>query len=273
MCVGVELAHFLSPLRYPGSKRRMAERIVSFVARYDFDTFIEPFAGGAYIGLVLLRSGLAKKLVIGDKDELVAAFWEALFFHTDDLIDLIERTPIDVPTWMKIRDSQPTSLIDKAFKCLYLNRTSYSGVLKGGVLGGYEQKSRYKIDCRFDRPKIVKRIQELVKLRDMVEVYHCSYEDLAKKSFTKPFFYFDPPYYQKGNLLYNHYFKPHDHIRLRNFLATLEAGWLLSYDYHPKIEELYEGYHIARYTSYHSATKRSQRPKKMELLIAKTPLF
>ncbi len=271
--MGVELAHLQSPLRYPGSKRRMAERIVSFVVQYDFDTFIEPFAGGAYISLLLAKSGLAKRIMLADLDELVAAFWQGLFFHTDDLIDLIDRTPIDVPTWIKIRESQPTNLIGKAFKCLYLNRTSYSGVLKGGVLGGYEQKGRYKIDCRFDKPKIIKRIQELSKLRDMAEVYHCSYENLAKKSFAKPFFYFDPPYYQKGNLLYNHYFKPHDHIRLRDFLATLKAPWLLSYDCHPKIEELYEGYQIIKYTSYHSTTKKSQRPRKIELLIANKPLL
>ena len=270
--MGAKLTHFLSPLRYPGSKKRMADKIASIVTDYEFDTFVEPFAGGAYISLVLAKSGLAKRIVLADIDELVAAFWQALFFHTDDLIDLIERTPIDVPTWIKIRDSQPTTLIDKAFKCLYLNRTNYSGVLKGGVLGGYAQKSRYKIDCRFDKPKIIKRIQDLAKLCDMVEVYHCSYEDLAKKSLAKPFFYFDPPYYQKGNLLYNHYFGQEDHIKLKAFLAKLKSPWLLSYDYHPDIEELYRDHRIIRHHSYHSATQKSQRAKKMELLILNTQI-
>jgi hypothetical protein len=42
---------------------------------------------------------------------------------------------------------------DIAVKCLFLNRTTFSGILHGraGPMGGRKQQSDYKIDCRFNK--------------------------------------------------------------------------------------------------------------------------
>ena len=58
---------------------------------------------------------------------------------------------------------------------------------------------------------------------------------------TKCFFYLDPPFYHKADSLYGYYFDEKDHVDLRNYLNTLDAPWMLSYDDAPEIRALYQG--------------------------------
>lgn len=48
-----------------------------------------------------------------------------------------------------------------AFACLFLNRTSFNGTLhwRAGPIGGKEQTSKYAIDCRFPRERLVQRLR------------------------------------------------------------------------------------------------------------------
>ncbi len=263
----------MSPLRYPGSKKRLAPLIVDIVRRHDFDLFVEPFAGGAYIGLFMAKNNLAKKVVLGESDPLVASFWKALFGQNRQLAQRVRELEISIGEWRRIREWRPETTLDKAIKCLYLNRTNYSGILKAGPLGGKGQSGPYDIGCRFDKEKIARRIEALGSLGERVEVIRADYrETLAKTEGQKRFIYLDPPYYEKGHLLYNDYFGQNDHIELRDVLARIEDAWLLSYDEAPDIKRFYEGFPMESFALYHSATKLCDRPKKRELLISNRPL-
>src|SRR5690606_17733209 len=48
-----------------------------------------------------------------------------------------------------------------ALKCLFLNRTTFSGILHGsaGPIGGRSQRSRYDIACRFPLEGLAQRIR------------------------------------------------------------------------------------------------------------------
>ena len=52
-------------------------------------------------------------------------------------------------------------------------------------------------------------------------------------------YYLDPPFYDKGSRLYRLPFCQADHERLAELLAGLVQPWVLSYDYHPEIVDLY----------------------------------
>ena len=54
----------------------------------------------------------------------------------------------------------------------FLNRTNRSGILNAGPIGGMEQKGNYKIDARFNKTDLIKRIQQVVKYRDKIVVYN-----------------------------------------------------------------------------------------------------
>lgn len=87
-------ASILSPLRYPGSKRRFGGyvRRALELSGLKPEIFVEPFAGGASVALQLLNDGLVEKIGLIDRDPLVAAFWETVFFDTNWLGHITIRT-------------------------------------------------------------------------------------------------------------------------------------------------------------------------------------
>ena len=84
--------HFLSPLRYPGSKRRLASYVSQALELNDLhpQLYVEPFVGGASVALQLIFDGLVEQAILIDLDPLIANFWKAVFFDTEWLIEQIE---------------------------------------------------------------------------------------------------------------------------------------------------------------------------------------
>ena len=54
--------------------------------------------------------------------------------------------------------------------------------------------------------------------------------------------YLDPPYIEKGPELYQFSFTEDDHRRLARVLRRESRPWLLSYDRHPLVDDLYRGW-------------------------------
>lgn len=61
----------LSPLRYPGGKRRLVPYIAAALVANDLrpDLFVEPYAGGASVALELARTGFVDKIVLAERAE------------------------------------------------------------------------------------------------------------------------------------------------------------------------------------------------------------
>src|SRR6187399_2470570 len=121
----------VSPLRYPGAKRWMAPYIARSIDRNDLlpELFVEPFAGGASVSLAQLASGLVRQVVLNDADPMIAAFWQTVFFDTQWLVSKVLETEVTLEEWKRQKSANPSSVRGLAFKCLFLNRTSFSGVL------------------------------------------------------------------------------------------------------------------------------------------------
>ena len=137
----------VSPLRYPGAKRWMSGYISRSIAHNDFypELFVEPFAGGASVSLALLHCNLVERIALVDRDPLVSSFWHTAFFDTEWLLDQIWKTEITVEKWERLRRQTPTSVRQRAFKCLYLNRTSFSGVLAPSAVPYRRQNSGIEV--------------------------------------------------------------------------------------------------------------------------------
>lgn len=247
----------LSPLRYPGSKRKLANFIAKSISLNNLNPFlyVEPFAGGASVALHLLNQGAVEKVGLIDKDPLIASLWKAVFFHTDWLINQISTIDISVEKWEEIHSLNATTIKEQAIKGLYLNRTNYSGIIRPevGPLGGKKQKSDYKIDCRFPRKTLISRIKKIASFRNQIEfVWQVSWDvglDRIKEKQSggiwpegkeSIFFYLDPPFFHKADKLYNNYFFIEDHIKLKNSLVDLDHPWVLSYDDVEQAKKLYE---------------------------------
>ncbi|KKM78835.1 hypothetical protein LCGC14_1356020 [marine sediment metagenome] len=116
--------------------------------------------------------------------------------------------------------------------------------MAGGPLGGEDQESEYKIDCRWNPDKIKKDIYKYNKLFAKINLegnkcYNLDFEEVIDMIMGKTFLYLDPPYYEKGPELYQYNFNDTEHIRLMKVLKKIKCPWLLSYDDVEIIRELY----------------------------------
>ncbi len=247
----------ISPLRYPGSKRRLVDYISEALKTNAIkpSLYVEPFVGGGSVAINLLKNNLIEKAILVDIDPWITSFWQTVFFDTDWLIEQIKTIEVTLENWYKFKNKNPSTVRDQALTCLFLNRTSFSGILeeRAGPIGGKKQGSDYPIDCRFTdttRKTIIKRIKQISQSAGQIHgIWSCSWSEafqrlrLEQKENKLPtkdlFVYLDPPFFEEAEALYRYYFNEEDHKALRDFLLTLEDKWLLSYDSADQVEVLY----------------------------------
>lgn len=253
-----------SPLRYPGGKGKLAPFMGLMINKMNIQngTYIEPFAGGAGVALMLLMEGYVDNIVINDYDKAIYSVWKAIISEPENLVDRIMQTPVNIDEWKrqkKIYTVQNKKYsLDLAFATFFLNRTNRSGILKGGPIGGFEQAGNYGIDARYNAERLVERIRAIVEYKKHIKVYNKEIvsfienvlPDYEQNSLT----YFDPPYFNKGPELYKNFFDKEDHVKIAELILNKVPGnWIITYDDTPKIIELYKQQCIRRYDLNYSA--------------------
>jgi len=254
--------------RYPGGKsklkKKIAPMIISYIYRdedYRSCCYIEPFLGGGSVGRGLFDR--IHKLAINDFDIGVAAFWDTVINNPDELCDLVGNFKPTTEDFYKfksiflqdnLRDmvliKNKYSLPYLGFMKMALHQISYSGlgVKSGSPLGGINQASAYKIDCRWSPKYLENNIWKLHKKLKNKDIFgktcfhddFCVFIDNVLEQSDHNFIYLDPPYYEKGPELYQFSFDVDDHNRLAEKLKTVNCPWLLSYDCSEEIREIYD---------------------------------
>ena len=167
-----------SPLRYPGGKAKIVNFMKNFIElNYDEKpVYVEPYAGGASVALSLLIDGYAKKIYINDSDFGIYCFWKSILEHTEEFIKCIAATPITIDTWeiqkQKYNNMENYSILDIGFATFFLNRCNYSGVIKGGPIGGKAQLGEWKIDARFNKNELIERIYKIAEYKKVIKLYN-----------------------------------------------------------------------------------------------------
>jgi DNA adenine methylase len=162
---------------------------------------------------------------------------------------------VSVPAWKRhrtiyqrnLKDRQDSD-IDVAFATLFLNRCCRSGIFfNGGPIGGYDQTGNYKIDVRFSRAELIRRIEHIAAYRGRIHVYNlsataflCRLPSISPGPLDRTIAYLDPPYFEQGQSLYTFSFDMDDHASLAKYINYQTAfRWIVSYDDHTEIRTLY----------------------------------
>src|SRR5688500_14936336 len=121
--------HFLSPLRYPGGKRKLANfiRLLYYENNLLDGEYAELYAGGASVALSLLYGEFVTRVHINDIDPAVAAFWSVTLESTEELIKRIRDVAVNVTEWERqrsVQESKAPDPVDLAFSTFFLNRTN-----------------------------------------------------------------------------------------------------------------------------------------------------
>jgi len=235
-----------SLLRYPGGKSRgpLNKQIVSHISEtYDGGKFGELFFGGGGITLSLIKYGIIDNVTICEKDPALYRMWGRVMFRPHCLINAIEKVVPSVELFVEAK-SRVLNGHGTAIDFIVVNRLSHGGRgVMAGPQGGYEQKGKYKIDCRWNPAalsKAVLQLNEILRSVD-VELVHGSYDECGDFDYL----YMDPPYLEVGRGLYQHSFEIEDHLTLRSYLST-QPAWLLSYNNHPNVWDMYGDYNIVQ---------------------------
>ncbi len=256
---------FLSPLRYPGGKSKVSDFVQCLIKGNALQggTYVEPYVGGGSVALSLLFNEFVQDIYINDKDISIYAFWHSVLYQADELCKLIKDTSINIDTWHKLKEYQSNKtnvdLLNLGFSTFFLNRTNRSGILKAGVIGGFDQIGNYKIDARFNKEVLIKRIQ---RISDYANRIHLTNEDavvlikqLNEKLPNNTLFYLDPPYYVKGKGLYMNYYNDKDHQDIANVINNIgNQKWIISYDNVDFIATLYSRFRQRTFELNYSAS-------------------
>ncbi|MEN8991926.1 DNA adenine methylase [Avibacterium paragallinarum] len=253
---------FNTPLRYPGGKGRFAPFVRDLMEINQLSgDYLEPYAGGAAVALDLLFNNYCKNIHINDFDVAVFNFWNSVTKNTECFLKLLNDTPITIDEWhlqkKVLANPQDFTQLEHGFAAFFLNRTNRSGILKGGVIGGKNQDGNYKLDARFHKENLSKRIEKIGKFSDRIKVYNEDALDLLKNVDSilpsNSLIYLDPPYYVKGQGLYRNFYVHEDHEKIREALDKVKTKWIVSYDNCPEIKEIYNGYRQEDYELNYSA--------------------
>ena len=209
------------------------------------------------------------RIIINDKDRSIYAFWYSVLYDTDRLCKLIEETPVTMETWWEQRTFQSvekketTDLLTLGFSTFFMNRTNRSGIIKAGVIGGFDQRGNYKIDARYRKEDLIARIRRIASYADRIELHHEDAVDFVKHIVQvlpqNTILYLDPPYYKKGRGLYMNYYEDADHEKIRDVITNVDTfRWVVSYDNSLFIKELYHSFRSQEFYLNYSANNNGK---------------
>ncbi len=243
-------SRFASPLRYPGGKGRLGPWFASILEHNDLTGgwFVEPYAGGAGVALYLLTQGYVEHIVLNDADPFIYAFWHSVVNYPDAFVEKIRETPVTMESrayfQSVLQHPASDSSLEKGFAAFFLNRTSRSGILTGGVIGGNDQTGSYKIDARFNKENLISRVEAIGRMHKHITVLGTDalsvVADLSPSFPENTTIFMDPPYYVQGSRLYRKHYQTTQHAEIARCVQYWDKPILITYDDVHEIRELYK---------------------------------
>ena len=222
-----------SPFRYPGGKFYARKLILDMLPPHT--GYCEPFAGGASIFFAKESSDHS---ILNDLDTGVINALSQIRDEVEGLIDLLDGIPASkaLHSYYKA-EYQPSTDLERAFRWYYLNRTSYSGIMRSeNCFWGYGDKYSMRPE---NWPPHLRTVSD--KLQG-VTLTALDFEQVIDGLPDGYFVFVDPPYFNADqHKFYNCTFDLRDHERLASCLQR-NAGrllFLLTYDDHPTVRSLY----------------------------------
>ena len=223
-----------SPFRYPGGKFYARRLILDLLPEHH--SYCEPFAGG---GSIFFAKEKVQPSILNDLDEEVINTLIQIRDNVEDLIALLHGKPAskDLHSYFK-NQYKPDTDLERAFRWYYLNRTSYSGIMRReNCYWGYGPKYSMRPE---NWPPHLRTVSD--KLQG-VELTSLDFEEVIDGLPDGFFMFVDPPYFDADQRkFYTCVFDLHDHLRLAECLKRNSARlkFLLTYDDHEDVRRMYD---------------------------------
>ncbi len=263
-----------SPFRYPGGKTWLVPRIRQWLlSNPKPHKLVEPFAGGAIIGLTAAFEALAEQVVLVEKDEQVASVWQTLINDADGarwLAEQIVAFRLSPETAKEILSNTATSHRERAFQTIIQNRVSHGGILAPGAGLLKNGENGKGILSRWYPQTLAKRIIKIGEIRERIQFIEGDGLDVIRK-FRENIhvaFFVDPPYTASTKKAGSRLYKYHqlDHEQLFHEMSLVKGDFLMTYDDADEVRALAYKF---RFETRAIAMSNTHHAKLYELLIGR----
>jgi len=178
------------PFNYYGCKTCVVVDLLKDIIKYNFDVFIEAFAGSAEVSYHLMEyyknKGIKKTFIINDINNFVYNLHYYLYFHNGLLYDNLKQ--LTKPEYLNLEDKKNKNTLELIL--LYINQRFPDYYVKN-------KRNLYLLKSYFKKDKI-KYIKELMDYHDVV-FFNLDYKLLLDNIIylyndKNIVVYFDPPY-------------------------------------------------------------------------------
>jgi DNA adenine methylase len=185
-------------------------------------------------------------------------FWRYIKYHPEAFHKELEQYMASRELFKEMIEQKPRTDLERAVLFYYKLSCSFGGLSRSFALRGGSN-----IIPLFNEEKVRKASERLKN----VVIDNLSFEKIITKydrDFT--FFYVDPPYYDKEDVYDRDSIDVFtQHKELRKLLGKVKGKWLLSYNDHPQVREMYKDYDIQEAETLYSLSGKTI--PKTEILI------
>lgn len=181
---------------YQGSKRKLAQQIISYIPE-NINSIFEPFAGSAAITLAAAANNKAKKFVISDKLESLSNLWMMIVNDPHSLIEeysLMWREQLSDPAtyYMQIRSNYNETKSPSAL--LYLIARCVKNSIRFNGSGDFNQGADNR-RLGLKPEKLAREVLLAAKLlKNRITIRSGDFRDILKLANKNDLVYMDPPW-------------------------------------------------------------------------------
>jgi DNA adenine methylase len=234
-----------SPFRYPGGKTWLVPQVRRWLNSLSPKPplLVEPFAGGAIIGLTVAFENLAERVLLVELDEKVGSVWHTIF---DGEAEWLANRLLGFKMCRENLEEELKKAVDSsretAFQTILRNRTNHGGIMAPGaglIKNGENGKG---VASRWYPDTLAGRIREIARIRERVDFVQRDGVEIIREFTEEPnvAFFIDPPYTAAGKKagmrLYSHNLI--DHEELFTLAESIRGSFLMTYDNAAGVREM-----------------------------------
>jgi DNA adenine methylase len=272
--VNVASVSHRSPFRYPGGKTWLVPRIRQWLTSLPVRPveFIEPFAGGAIVGLTVAFEKLADHVTLVELDEDIAAVWQTILGGDGEwLANRIAAFDLTRESVDTLLAQEEPELRERAFRTIVRNRVNRGGILAPGAGMLKNGENGKGISSRWYPRTLQKRILGIVDIRERLAfIEGDGVESIDQNAGREDVVYFiDPPYTiageSAGRRLYKYW--ELDHEKLFRSVSAVAGDFLMTYENTGEVRRMADQY---GFDTQAIAMKNTHHARKTELLIGRS---
>jgi DNA adenine methylase len=248
-------------LKWAGGKTQILSEILELLPE-SIGTYFEPFAGGAAVFFALAAQGRFKRAVLADRNPDLLAVYRALQTDPEGVVGELEGMHHSEDEYYRVRALAPRSLVKRAARVIYLNKTGYNGLYRVNRSGQFNVPfGRHKNPNFCDADNLRAAGEALAQ----VEIVEADFEEVCRRARRGDAVYLDPPYVPLSRTANftayaRHPFGSTEHERLARVFADFERRGVhavLSNSDTPQTRGLYRGFRAKKVKVARNINSRS----------------